>query len=42
MAEIQKVREKYEDDLLKLVNVVGVETGLKEVGGEETDETAIM
>jgi len=42
MSEICEVKEKHEDDLLELANVVGVETGLKEVGGEETDETAII
>lgn len=39
---ISEVKEKHEDELLELPNVIGVETGLKEVNGEETDEEAII
>jgi len=42
MAEIQKVKEKHEDELLELENCVSVGVGKKEVGGMETDEDAIV
>ena len=39
--EVREIKEKYEDKLLKLPNVVGVEVGYNEVDGEETNELAI-
>lgn len=39
--EIRKVKEKYEDKLLSYPQAIGVETGTKEVGGEDTGEQSI-
>ena len=39
--EVREIKERYEDKLLKLPNVVGVEVGYNEVDGEETNELAI-
>jgi len=42
MVEIQRVKEKHEDELLELENCVSVGVGKREVGGMETDEDAII
>ena len=42
MPEILEVKEKHEDELLELENVVSIGVGKKEVGGMETDEDAII
>ena len=39
--EVKEIKEKYEDELLKLPNVIGTEVGYKEINGEETDELAV-
>ena len=39
--EVREIKERYEDKLLKLPNVVGVEVGYNEIDGEETNELAI-
>lgn len=41
ISEIKTVKKDHEEELLSLTNVIGVETGLKEVSGEETDELSI-
>ena len=42
MERARKIREKYEKELLKKPNVIGVGVGLKIKGGKVTDEPAIM
>ncbi|HMQ52556.1 MAG TPA: hypothetical protein PKE64_09775 [Anaerolineae bacterium] len=39
---IQAVKKQHEEGLLQLANVVGVGLGFKEVGGQTTDQIAII
>lgn len=41
MSNVKKVKEQYEEELLDLPNVIGVETGFKEVDGIERGERSI-
>lgn len=40
--EIRAVKDRYEDDLLKKKNVVGLGIGYKEVEGRETNELTLV
>lgn len=38
----RQIKEKFESELLGMPNVVGVGIGLRQVGGEFTDEIALI
>jgi len=40
--EIKAIKDRYEDDLLKKKNVVGLGIGYKEVEGQETDRLSLV
>lgn len=40
--QAQKIKAKYEQELLKLANVVGVGVGYKVVGGQPTNTISIV
>ena len=40
--EVKRVREKYEDFLMKKEGVVGCAVGYKQVGSKKTDELCIV
>ena len=42
LERLRAVRATYEADLMRMANVVGVGIGLKQVGGEQTGEPAIV
>ena len=40
--EIKAIKDRYEGDLLRKKNVVGLGIGYKEVGGQGTDELSLV
>jgi hypothetical protein len=40
--EIKAIKDRYEDDLLRKKNVVGLGIGYKEVGGQGSDELSLV
>jgi len=41
MAEVKAIKDKYQEELLKKANVVGVGIGYREQGGQMTDQVAL-
>jgi hypothetical protein len=41
MAEVRAIRDKYQAELLRKVNVVGVAVGYREKDGQMTDQVAL-
>jgi hypothetical protein len=41
-ARAMEVKRAYEDELLAKANVVGVGVGFEEVGGQKTDQVAVV
>lgn len=42
MEDVRAVKAKYEDSLLKLPGVIGVGVGMRQRGGQWTDEVCIV
>ncbi len=42
LAQVKAVKRKYERELLKKRNVVGVGIGFKEVGGQKTNQLSLI